>query len=327
MKPLLHASLVNDPFKDPVVYVDILWERRGILFDLGCIHRLPPVSLLKVSDIFISHTHIDHFIGFDHFLRIVLNREKSVRVYGPKGIINNVAGKLAAYTWNLVDRYNLVIEVYEIDGPKIRRGDFICSRGFAMEDRGEFEHNGVILDEPLFTVSAVPLNHGIISMAYSMAEKEHINISKDALERRGYQVGPWLKDLKDKIRLGESGGVVKASTKDGEELVPVARLEEAIVTISKGQKISYVVDVLYDEENLAKIVGLIKDSDILFIEAFFSEEDSVRAGERYHLTSRQAGEIAALAGVKELRLFHHSPRYKETPNLLKSEAMKYFRKG
>ncbi|MBU2591697.1 MAG: ribonuclease Z [Nitrospinota bacterium] len=327
MKPLLHASLVNDPFKDPVVYVDILWERRGILFDLGCIHRLPPVSLLKVSDIFVSHTHIDHFIGFDHFLRIVLNREKSVRLYGPKGMISNVAGKLAAYTWNLVDRYNLVIEVYEIDGPKIRRGDFICARGFAMEEKGEFEHNGVILDEPHFTVSAVPLSHGIISMAYSMAEKEHINISKDALERRGYQVGPWLKDLKEKVRRRDLTGEVMVPTKDGEEAVPVAKLEEAIITISRGQKISYVVDVLYNEENLAKIVGLVKDSDVLFIEAFFSEGDSVRAGERYHLTSRQAGEIAAQAGVKELRLLHHSPRYKDAPNLLKSEAMKYFRRG
>src|SRR3990170_895219 len=40
MKPLFHPVLVNDPIGDPGVYVDCLFEKRALLFDLGDISRL-----------------------------------------------------------------------------------------------------------------------------------------------------------------------------------------------------------------------------------------------------------------------------------------------
>lgn len=61
------ASLINDPFGDPGVYVDFKYRREAFLFDLGDIHLPPPRKLLKIDFIFVSHTHMDHFIGFDHF--------------------------------------------------------------------------------------------------------------------------------------------------------------------------------------------------------------------------------------------------------------------
>lgn len=51
-----------------------------------------------------------------------------------------------------------------------------------------------------------------------------------------------------------------------------------------------------------------RDADVLFVEACFLEEDRKRAGEKYHLTARQAGRLAGLAGVKRFVLFHHSPK-------------------
>ena len=91
--------LVNDPFGDPAVYVDFKFERRAFLFDLGDISVLPPRKLLRISDIFITHRHMDHFVGFDHLLRFVLGREKVVRLYGPAGLIDAIEAKLRAYTW------------------------------------------------------------------------------------------------------------------------------------------------------------------------------------------------------------------------------------
>ena len=76
MGSVFQASLVNDPFDDPSVYVDIPWERRALLFDLGANYHLPPRKLLKVTDVFVSHAHMDHFIGFDHLLRVRLARER-----------------------------------------------------------------------------------------------------------------------------------------------------------------------------------------------------------------------------------------------------------
>jgi len=110
-------TLVNDPFDDPGLYVDLVFERRALLFDLGDLGRLAPRKLLRVSDVFVTHLHMDHFAGFDQLLRRLLGREKTLGVYGYKGIIDAVEHKLRAYTWNLIEGYdgNLVFCVTEID--------------------------------------------------------------------------------------------------------------------------------------------------------------------------------------------------------------------
>ena len=126
MRPSFSSHLVNDPFGDPGLYVEIKWARRGLLFDLGENDALGPTRLLKANDIFISHTHMDHFIGFDRVLRIALGRVRTLRVHGPAGIIENVAGKLRGYTWNLVDGYPLTIEVYESHPAETRAAIAFC---------------------------------------------------------------------------------------------------------------------------------------------------------------------------------------------------------
>jgi len=110
-------TLINDPFDDPGLYVDLVFERRALLFDLGYLSGLAPRKLLRVSDAFVTHRHMDHFAGFDQLLRIFLGREKNVGIYGPPGLIDAVEHKLRAYTWNVIEGYegNLVFRVTEID--------------------------------------------------------------------------------------------------------------------------------------------------------------------------------------------------------------------
>ena len=67
--------------------------------------RLPTRKLLRISDVFVSHTHMDHFAGFDHLLRVCLGLDTGVRMYGPPHFIEQVGHKLHAYTWNLVENY------------------------------------------------------------------------------------------------------------------------------------------------------------------------------------------------------------------------------
>ncbi|HJO61635.1 MAG TPA: MBL fold metallo-hydrolase, partial [Desulfobacterales bacterium] len=55
------------------------------MFDLGDICSLLPRNILKITHVFITHTHMDHFIGFDKLMRIFLGREKMLHFYGPKG--------------------------------------------------------------------------------------------------------------------------------------------------------------------------------------------------------------------------------------------------
>ncbi len=87
MKPLFHPQMVNGNFEDPVLFVDFLFERRALMFDLGDISALPAKKILRLSHVFISHTHMDHFIGFDHLLRICLGRDRNLALFGPPGLL------------------------------------------------------------------------------------------------------------------------------------------------------------------------------------------------------------------------------------------------
>ena len=62
MRPLLHPSLINGRTGDPVLYIETLFEKQAILFDLGDISALPPRKIHRLDHVFISHTHIDHFL-------------------------------------------------------------------------------------------------------------------------------------------------------------------------------------------------------------------------------------------------------------------------
>jgi hypothetical protein len=44
----------HDPFDDPGLYVDLVFERRALLFDLGDLRRLAPLMFLRVSDVFVT---------------------------------------------------------------------------------------------------------------------------------------------------------------------------------------------------------------------------------------------------------------------------------
>jgi ribonuclease Z len=118
MRPLLHPTLVNGRTGDPALYIETLFERRAILFDLGDITPLSPQKIQRLERVFISHAHIDHFIGFDRLLRVLVGREKKISLYGPQGFIDHVHHKLQSYRWDLVHRYlsDLIFLVTEIDG-------------------------------------------------------------------------------------------------------------------------------------------------------------------------------------------------------------------
>jgi len=336
MNPSFSSYLVNDCFGDPGVYVEVRWSRRALLFDLGQNDALGPTRLLRASDIFISHTHMDHFIGFDAVVRVALGRGKRLRLYGPPGLIGNVNGKLRGYTWNLVDGYPLVIEVHEFDGHERRQAVFHAAEGFRRSEQparslavdeptGQF----TVLEDPMFTVKAVTLNHRIPSFAYTLEEQFHINVNKQKLQDAGLRVGAWLKDVKRYIWEGRPDDfrftvpLYDEHRKEEREFV-LGEVKQQFLTISRGQKLAYVVDARYDAENEAKIVALAKGADIFYCESPYLDVDAEKARDRYHLTARQAGIMARNAGVRDLVVFHFSPRYTGLGEALEQEAMEAF---
>ncbi len=211
MRPIFQAQLVNRTFGDPGVYVDLKFERRAILFDIGDIGVLPPRKLLRVSDVFVSHTHMDHFSGFDHFLRVCLGRDRGVSLYGPDEFLTHLEHKLAAYTWNLVENYatEFVILAHEIDAHGcVRRAQFRSTRRFQREPLpAASAPQGVLLETPLFKVRSVPLeHHDITSLAFAFEESVHINVWKSRLDELRLPTGPWLTELKQRVREGAPDG-------------------------------------------------------------------------------------------------------------------------
>jgi ribonuclease Z len=339
MNPSFSSYLVNDTFGDPGVYVEIRWSKRALLFDLGHNDSLGPTRLLRANDVFISHTHMDHFIGFDTVVRVALGRGKTLRLYGPPGLIDNVQGKLRGYTWNLVDGYPLTIEVREFHPGEVRGAFFHAARGFLFSEQPvqPLESNPqtnlfTVLEDPMFTVRAVALNHRIPSLAYSLEEQFHINVNKQKLHDAGLPVGAWLRDVKQYIWQGQPDDFRFTATlyeehRKEERVFVLGEIKDKFLTISRGQKIAYVVDARYDEDNEAKIVSVAQGADLFYCEAPYLDIDAEKARDRYHLTARQAGLMARKARVRDLVVFHFSPRYTGQGDLIEREAMEAFQEG
>jgi ribonuclease Z len=319
MKPSFHTKLVNSPFDDPCLYIRILREGRAIIFDLGFTTALSHGDILKTTDIFISHTHIDHFIGFDNILRVSLKKESPLNLYGPEGFTACVEGKLNSYSWNLIHDYPLSINVVEITASAVHKTRFSAKHAFKREDMGAEPFHGILMEEAFYSLSAVILDHQIPCLAFSLEEDYHINIDKSGLNSMNLPVGPWLKQLKTAIREGKEDSTfsVNGSTYSFEELRGVAQ-------VTKGQKISYVTDAVGSKENIRKIAELAKDSDTLFIESYFLDEDQERAKNRYHLTAKEAGTIARAAGAGKMEIIHVSPRYVDKYYNISKEAQEAF---
>ncbi len=331
---MFSASLINDPFADPGVYIELKYQRSALLFDLGDLHLLPPRKLLKIGHVFISHTHMDHFIGFDQLLRVALGRDRHIRLFGPPGIIRSVENRIGAYTWNLVGNYknDFALFVTEVGmGGRLLTRRYRCRTAFEPEESGvQEDFEGLLVDERFFSVRAVFLDHSIPCLAFCLEEKRRINIKRNELAEMRLSPGPWLMALKELILDGAPDDTrVRAWWKgdDGglsERNLMLGELKEKIIRITPGRRIAYVTDAVFNRENANRIVELAAGSELLFIEATFLDEEREKAGHKYHLTARQAGILARRAGVKRLQIFHFSPKYKGVGEQLTAEALEAF---
>ena len=330
MRPLFHPSLVNGRYGDPTVYVETLFEKRGLLFDLGEIASLPPRKLQRIDQIFVSHAHIDHFIGFDHLLRLLVGRETSVHLYGPSGLAEHVYHKLQGYRWDLVEGYDreLAFIINELRTPQsILTTRFRLRRAFAAEpSASRITSDGVLCNQPSFRVSAAILEHHTPCLGFALQEAAHVNIWRNRLMERGLPVGPWLHSLKSAIVAGCADDhliIVDGAATSGGRVERLGGLRD-LLTVTAGQKIAYVTDVADTPANRAAIIALARDADTFFIEGAFAERDAKLARQRAHLTASAAGQIAREANVRRVEPFHFSPRYAGEEKHLLDEVMAAF---
>jgi ribonuclease Z len=328
MTSLVQPTLVNEPFSDPALIIDFRFGRRALLFDLGDLTPLSPRQLLRVSHAFVSHAHMDHFAGFDRLLRICLHRTTPLDLIGPAEFADRVEHKLRAYSLNLLDEqsFDFVIRVTEFDDGFKRICEFRAREAFRRHDMPPPIQlpAGTLLDEEDFRIAGTVLDHGIPCLAFAFEEKLRVNVWSEGLKQLKLPVGPWLNEAKRAVRRGAPDDSSIAIS--GELSLPLGVLKQHALRTARGQKIAYVVDTSYHDQNIEKIVALAHGADQLFIETAFLDVDAAIAAEKRHLTARQAGDIARRAGVARLVPFHFSARYHEQEDSLRWEAEEAFRK-
>lgn len=318
-KTSLRTRLLNGQTGDPALLVQLRWQGRALLLDLGRIDRTPAPVLFPIEAVFVSHAHMDHFMGFDQLLRLFLARDTTLHLFGPPGIADCVQGKLAGYTWNLTDEYLFTIDVTEIADATLTRWRFAARDRFERRPQGTRPRTGpAVLEDPFFRVEAAPLDHKIVSMAYAVVERTHLNVRPGTLEAGGLRPGPWLNVLKNAVRAG-AGDDTPIAVAPGDRR-PLAALRDALLDVTPGQKVAYVVDTLFSPANAERVIRLARDADVFYCESPFLDEDIDQATRRYHLTARQAGALARAARVRRLNVFHFSPRYEGRYGELVAEA-------
>ena len=313
--PLVHAgaviaTLMNGVFGDPLLHLRLGHQRRSLLFDLGEGSRLPARIAHQVTDVFISHAHMDHISGFLWLLRSRIGESSVCRIYGPPGIADHVRGLISGIHWDRIADRGPKFEVAELHGEVLRR--FRLQAGLAETQSLENKPvlDGVVLREPEFLVRAAVLDHGTPVLAFAFEPAFQINVRKEQLIGRQWAPGPWLNELKRHIAAGDRAA--RIALPEG-RTATVEELAEELTLITPGANLVYATDFADTEANRRKVINLARDAHTLFCEASFLEEQRGQAARTGHLTARACGEIANETGTRYLVPFHFSRRYEERP--------------
>jgi len=321
MHRTLDPRLIDASGHEPGLVVGVRDESRMLLFDLGdTVRLLAPRVLLRTTQAFVSHAHMDHFAGFDHLLALGLGRMPALALWGGPGFIDRVAHKLAAYTWNVVHRYEvpLVLEVHalEQDGTH-RHARFDSREGFRRCDLPATRpaEPALLLDEPLFEVRAAIVDHEMPVLAFAIREKAQLRVDAARIAAAGLTPGAWLRELRAAVLAGaadeapielawrDRGGAHVATRSVGE-------LRSLVLDTVPGRLIGYVTDLRGTEENLGRLAAVLHGADLLHIEAVFAAEDAAQAARKNHLSTVQAGTFARRLGARRVVPFHFSARYR-----------------
>jgi ribonuclease Z len=125
-------------------------------------------------------------------------------------------------------------------------------------------------------------------------------------------------------RLGVPEGPLFGVLHNGESVqLPDGRViqpDEVVGPSRPGRKVVYTGDTRPSPAT----IEIAQEADLLVHEATFDEEERERANDTAHSTARQAAEVAAAAGVRQLILTHLSARYSDQPRRLLAEARQVF---
>lgn len=151
------------------------------------------------------------------------------------------------------------------------------------------KHAGIVHDDGNFKIEAAFLDHGIDNIGWRITEPDTRKFDPAKLKAYGV-VGPLVRELQEKGSL----------LVDGKHI----HLDD-VSTIRPGDSLAVVIDTRVCKN----AIELARGAKVLICESTYQEEHRHLAKKHFHLTAKQAAEIAKEAGAETLILTHFSARY------------------
>jgi ribonuclease Z len=223
------------------------------------------LGLIDLREVFLTHYHADHYLGLPGMLKTfaLRGREAPITIYGPPGL-GDLFGSLRRIFGKLTYPYELV---------ELRAGER--------------------LDRDGYTLSTFPVEHGVSSVGYRLAEEDRPGRFDVAIaDSLGVPFGP----ERGALQHGEPVTLADGLTVAPEQVLGEARPGRTLV-------------IAGDTAPCRSVLEAARGADLLVHEATFLEDERERALETAHSTALDAAGLARDAGVRMLALTHLSSRY------------------
>ncbi|MCI0487686.1 MAG: ribonuclease Z [Blastocatellia bacterium] len=321
----LGTSSGKPTLKRNVSATAIAREGEWLLMDCGEATQIQiaraGLSPNRLSAIFITHLHGDHFNGLSGLLSTMGldRRERELTLIGPPGM-SEYLSTLARLKILFV---NYPLEVREFTSPatgahagrliKIEEGrpgasppskkeDDFARDIFFSGERAVPEDDGltVVYETADYVVQSRPLDHRLFALGYRIEERPRpgrFNLGR--ARELGIPEGPMFSRL-------QSGQDVKLE--DGR----VIRPSDVLGPPRMGKSVAYCTDT----RPCPSAVRLGRSVDLLIHEATYTKDLEEEARQYGHSTAAQAARIALEAGARRLLITHFSTRFPDPAPLL-----------
>jgi ribonuclease Z len=318
------TRLVNGSTGDPSLYIDYPGLNNALLFDAGENFRLDNERLGDLEAVFLTHHHVDHFIGFDRIMRANIDKDKTLHVFGPDGTIRKVYDRIKSYEYQYFPFQKIAVKVTELLPGLMRTALLECTKKFPEPEISEHSCSGrVIYQNADLHIEAVPVEHTVSCWAFALVEATGYHPDPSKLESGVLRSGPWVPEA---LRLLREGADPKTTLEVGGGSFTLAKLAEDYFSISPGARVAYVTDTLWAESIRSNLVQLAKGAWRLYCDSYYSIAQQKQANTHKHMTATHAAELAKLAKVDQLVLMHFAPRYVGKYESLIEEAKAIFPK-
>ncbi len=299
---MFHTEVKSEVSEDICIIIKPENHSWNYICECGDARKLTVKEVQNTNAVFISHTHIDHFVNFDAIIRHQIGIQRRVVIVGPEGIANQVQAKLKSYTWNLIEKGAIVYEVREVINVNETKVYEIEPPIWELKPLSGMSGN-VVFQESTFDVSWVALDHKIPTLAFRFQEKDTVKID---IQASGFRGGKWVQELKKAFEQGLEEEIISIEGQDF-----AAKSLFHLLHVKEGDSVGVIMDHAAHASNHAKIKAHFEACQKVYIECFYKAEDQAQAEANFHSYSKMSGKVMQEAKVMEAIPVHFSRKYNQ----------------